>query len=248
MTRMMIRRPGHRFNRRNLAGGSPGPFDPASIANLELYLRADVGVTGDPASAWADQSGNGNDFAQGSSTRQPAQVTWGSGTKALRFKTGGAFEKGMQNSSLSLSGGDYSIYAVGQFDLTNVNCILFDSQGTGSARLWVHNGYDASGEKIGWYDGTYRHAGAATGTGNLVASWTLPGGGTGRAYENTTELGNAAVASGRGFGGTVALGSSWLTYTNTIEADIAAFLLYSDAHDVATQATIANGLAGLFPL
>lgn len=48
----------------------PYPF---SLGNIELYLRADTGVTlnGSTVSAWADQSGYGRNFSQGTSTKQP---------------------------------------------------------------------------------------------------------------------------------------------------------------------------------
>jgi len=43
--------------------------------NLQLWLKADIGVTGTTnASAWADQSPNGNDATQGSGTNQPAII------------------------------------------------------------------------------------------------------------------------------------------------------------------------------
>ncbi len=42
-------------------------------SNLLTWYKADIGVTGSSnASAWADQSGNGNDIAQSTSTYQPA--------------------------------------------------------------------------------------------------------------------------------------------------------------------------------
>ena len=42
-------------------------FTPASLSGLILWLRSDLGITlaGAKVSAWADQSGNGADFAQG---------------------------------------------------------------------------------------------------------------------------------------------------------------------------------------
>lgn len=46
-------------------GPSPPPFVPSDIPGLRLWLRSDMGLTQatDLATAWADQSGNGNDFA-----------------------------------------------------------------------------------------------------------------------------------------------------------------------------------------
>jgi hypothetical protein len=42
------------------SGSVVAPFDPSSLSGLTLWLRASVGVTGNPVTAWADQSGNGN--------------------------------------------------------------------------------------------------------------------------------------------------------------------------------------------
>jgi len=52
---------------------NPGGFNPTALAGCVLWLRADRGVTlnGSTVSAWADQSGNGNNFAQGIAANQP---------------------------------------------------------------------------------------------------------------------------------------------------------------------------------
>ncbi len=48
-------------------------FDPADISGLVVRLRADVGVTlvSGRVSNWADQSGEGNDFVQGTAGNRP---------------------------------------------------------------------------------------------------------------------------------------------------------------------------------
>ena len=60
------------IRRANLYGGA-APFTPASLSGLILWLRADLGITlaGAKVSAWADQSGNGNDFTQAVDARRP---------------------------------------------------------------------------------------------------------------------------------------------------------------------------------
>ena len=58
-----------------LAGFQPAHAQsPGGVpANLELWLRADAGVTGTTdVSQWDDQSGNANNAAQATGTRQPA--------------------------------------------------------------------------------------------------------------------------------------------------------------------------------
>ncbi len=56
---------------------APIPFSPADLPNLALWLKADAGITKDGSnyvSAWADQSGNGNNATQGSGLAQPLWV------------------------------------------------------------------------------------------------------------------------------------------------------------------------------
>ena len=61
---------------------------PVPTAGLQLWLKADAGVTlkGSTVSKWADQSGNGNDAIQLDSARQPLFVKDGlSGKPTIRF-------------------------------------------------------------------------------------------------------------------------------------------------------------------
>ncbi len=67
---------------------SSDDFSPASLAGLQLWLRADAGITpnGGFVDLWQDQSGNGNDAAQATGYQSPALVTDApSGMPALRF-------------------------------------------------------------------------------------------------------------------------------------------------------------------
>ncbi len=63
-----------------LLGGAPvaAAWTPASIPNLVAWYKADAGVTdagGGAVSLWADQSGAGNDVAQGTGTFRPITGT-----------------------------------------------------------------------------------------------------------------------------------------------------------------------------
>lgn len=48
-------------------------FVPTNVAGCKLWLRGDLGVTqsGGTVSLWADQSGNANDYSQGTAANQP---------------------------------------------------------------------------------------------------------------------------------------------------------------------------------
>lgn len=76
-------------------------FYPTDLSGCVLWLRADLGVTdagGGAVSAWADQSGTGNDVVQATGTKQPTLVgAYVNGQPAISFdgsadylqKTGG---------------------------------------------------------------------------------------------------------------------------------------------------------------
>lgn len=64
------------------AGGPPPPFSPTDLAGLKLWLKADFGVTlsGSNVTAWADQSGNGNNA---SSTEETPPIFIGNSINGL---------------------------------------------------------------------------------------------------------------------------------------------------------------------
>jgi hypothetical protein len=76
----------------SLALGFCGPssvaFTPAALPSVRMWLRSDLGVTGSSkASGWADQTGNGNNASQGTSSAQPTITTGVRGLQALEFST-----------------------------------------------------------------------------------------------------------------------------------------------------------------
>jgi hypothetical protein len=92
------------FSRRNAAqqnrgraGGSASSWSPKAISGMDLMLEADRGITlnGSNVSAWADQSGAGNHFAEASV--QPAyQATGGPSSKPAVYFTAGTRMTGPQ--------------------------------------------------------------------------------------------------------------------------------------------------------
>ena len=77
----MSRRRSPRAARRNSGGASAALLNPSQIlgANLKIWCRADLGVTlnSTTVSAWADQSGAGNNLTQGTGTNQPTFIASG---------------------------------------------------------------------------------------------------------------------------------------------------------------------------
>ena len=74
-------------NTRRIKSGSSAPFSPTDLSGLSLWLKADAGVTlsGSNVTAWADQSGNGNN-ANANSGQEPTFVSSFSNSKpAIEF-------------------------------------------------------------------------------------------------------------------------------------------------------------------
>ena len=70
---------------RKVGGGAP--FSPTDLSGLSLWLKADAGVTlsGSNVTAWADQSGNGNN-ASANSGQEPTFVSsFSNGKPAIEF-------------------------------------------------------------------------------------------------------------------------------------------------------------------
>jgi hypothetical protein len=87
------------------AGAAPPPSTPATIlgANLLVWLRSDLGVTesGGVVSTWADQSGNGHNFTQGTAANRPAYNATGGPNSTPSILFDGAND-GLINSTLNL--------------------------------------------------------------------------------------------------------------------------------------------------
>jgi len=87
----MSRRPGARFNRGRIATTAPAAAAPTTpltiLGSLAWWVRADLGITtGTGVSAWADQSGNGVNFTQGTGASQPTLVAGAiNGQPAVQF-------------------------------------------------------------------------------------------------------------------------------------------------------------------
>lgn len=71
-------------------------FSPSQLSLLKVWIRADdvAGADGAAVSAWADQSGNGNNFAQGTGANQPLiKHSILNGHKVVRFDGSNDFMK-----------------------------------------------------------------------------------------------------------------------------------------------------------
>ncbi len=111
-------------------------------ANLTLWLKADAGVneSGGTVTQWVDQSGTGNNAAQGTASEQPALVSSGINFNgALRFD-GNDF---LFNDSTDLTGltgsSDWEIFSVALVDNTNGDVETMLSFGGGTDAGYSHD-------------------------------------------------------------------------------------------------------------
>jgi hypothetical protein len=131
--------------------GGRAPFLPTDIDGCVLWLRADLGITeaGSGVSVWADQSGNGNDFVQGTDSARPPYTASDpdfNGHPSLSFD-GSADHLVIDTlGSLSSASANHSLFAVLKSDTTTASgrMVLEHSQNGGLAgdirvgRYWTN--------------------------------------------------------------------------------------------------------------
>lgn len=111
---------------------------PTDFSGCQLWLRANRGVTlnGATVSAWADQSGNGNNATQGTAANQP---TYGSATfagfPALDFDGVSDFLSVASADGLNPGVGSYLLIVAGRW-----------LGGTGAYKVWAGKGSGASAD------------------------------------------------------------------------------------------------------
>jgi hypothetical protein len=159
------------MNRGRAGGGGAAAavWTPAEITGLDLMLEADAGITlnGSNVSAWADQSGAGNHFAE--AALQPAYQAAGGpgGTRAALYFSGASHASATRLIGPAFSGAAAEIFIVGKKD----------SQLDGKGGL-IRIGSAPEGEVFPWSDGNH-YAGFATnvrktaGAPGTVTGWFL---------------------------------------------------------------------------
>lgn len=144
-----------------IGDGTPGGWTPAVLgpSRLRLWLHADLGITlnGSDVSAWADQSGNGNDVAQSTPSKQPAYtgVVLTSGAQALDFDgVGHALTAG----AFTVAETTHTVFAVVEMDAIGAvpGVSLLDSK---TGRYIVIPGKSSA---YSVFDGGYADGGTAT--------------------------------------------------------------------------------------
>jgi hypothetical protein len=158
------------FSVSTLIFAQTGPGGVGNAANNVVWLNGDVFTYSSipSISSWTDQSGNGNDFLQATSSNQPARVTY-SGFNALRFDGADYLRKG-------------AIAALNTN--TNTQYIVYNGYSPN------HNGilYNGSFAESDQFFRTYRSAGGS------IWSWVLNSG-LGTVKNSTTNSSSFQIVS-----------------------------------------------------
>lgn len=89
-----------------------GAWTPPQSPNLELWLRGDAGITiGTGVSQWADQSGNGRNFTQGTGPKQPLNSNTLNGLAVLTFQRANS-QYLQQSAGVNMPSGACSVFVV----------------------------------------------------------------------------------------------------------------------------------------
>jgi len=133
--------------------------DPAAFSDLWLWVKADAGVTltSGAVSTWADQSGNGHDFTQATTSRRPAVLPNAqNGYPAVRLS---AAAKQTLNMAATL-GSAHTVFVVARMYGASRNRILNAISNNWLLGWWA--GYQDMVYHVGWISPTQSFA-ASTG-------------------------------------------------------------------------------------
>ncbi|MCR4338557.1 MAG: hypothetical protein NUW01_01580, partial [Gemmatimonadaceae bacterium] len=196
-------------------------------------------------SAWADQSGTGNDFAQATVIQQP-EVSLFNGRPSTRFRGDpvAATIKHVMAGTLTGATDDYTVFGV--FDqkvLTAIQNVLGINGGTGSISP------RDSTSSVGIYDGmTWRPTAAAV-LGQQVLTWRLDSAGLALAcWRDGVSLGGAAWDGSMGPGVNVSLGALLVGGTQPLNAELPELLVYNRLLATAEQSQVEAYLAARYGL
>lgn len=132
-----------------------GGFDPSQLSGLQLWLKADAGVTLDGSGkvqTWADQSGNGRDAAQANSAVRPSYTAGGINGKSSLVFSGTETITGTG----SLMTGGVTVFVVAKYNSATGRQALFNLGNTGGSNYDQYfaieqNTYGTIGDRLGLY-------------------------------------------------------------------------------------------------
>ena len=124
---------------------SSSASDLPPVSGLQLWLKADAGVSADASgvSAWSDQSGQGNSATQSDNSRKPVLVpnAFGNGLPALRFvdNASNALDDRLDGPSVITGSEARSVFIVARQDVAtadNVSMLTLNRDNTGDRTIY----------------------------------------------------------------------------------------------------------------
>lgn len=216
----------------------------AILGSLAWWVRADMGITiGTGVSAWADQSGNGVNFTQGTGANQPAYnaagldgrpTVLGDGTNDTLLAPWARAAPGTQPFYL------WMVYR--QVSWTSGDCLIGDLSGTG----FVHQQAVGATPTVTQFNGTQANANTSAVIGTFVRSEALFNNTVGyhKIGSNSVSAVNPGNSAG---GGTVALFSIGAAGTNCANIELAEAFVFLGTPDAAQRAALDAYAESLYP-
>jgi hypothetical protein len=227
-----------RMSRRGLQGvfphASPAAFTPASLPNLALWLRADLGFTSGGGAQWADQSGHGNTFTGGGGANPTYSATGGpNGLPCIQFNGSQYMTSAATVTSITQNWTMFIVVQLSAGGLVDFQGIFGTGQATGFG--FAYDGTKRAIDQIGV--GDYEFGGAQT------TNWEAWGNYDTSGINNTcflngspvTAAGNIVPTAGGAAGSTL---GSFASGADALQGNIAEFFLYTATLSTAQLAQI----------
>lgn len=213
------------------SGGTGGaPFGPTDLANLKLWLRADLGVTlnGATVATWEDQSATGADASQALPFKQPTFVASDAalaGQPALDFD---GIDDALSHATNAVESAstDHTFFAVLDSDTTDASSRwVWESQ---AGRLGFYFTHSSNNGRHGFCDDASRDIlGAVPAAGGTYVTWQLQGGtGSCEVWERTASAGMNSTCQPRTLGASAAIGAMYAAAAFFFNGRIAEIVLY----------------------
>lgn len=234
---MLLRRPS--VSRRAVRESS-GLWTPRAITGLYLWLRADMGITiGTGVSAWADQSGRGNNVTQGTGSKQPtlnaADAAY-AGKASLSFVAASAqCLQGTFGVSLPQP---YTLFIVG-----NVSRAGAQSYFDGSDVVLRGECYNDPGTDK-FYAGTAFISTADVSTSPRVMTYEANGASS-KIYVSSNTAGVTGDPGSNGLNG-ASIGAAFNGTSDALDGKVAEVVLYNSILSAAQQATVRGYLGNRY--
>ena len=223
-----------------------GPAGVGSAANNVIWLNADILTysTVPFISAWPDQSGNGNDFTQSTSSRQPKRVTY-PGFNGLRFDGGDWVNRGAVG---ALNTTNHTQYIVYNGFKPNHTGILFNSSFTQSSQFF--RTYRSGGNINSWVLtnslGTRQNTTTNSSSFQIISSYWDGAAQTWNSYKNGTSFGSKTGANGNPTGNYLNTVGAAANGSYRFDGDIGEIIIYNTVLNSAQRNIVDNYLSSKF--